>query len=334
MRLLLAPMEGLLDEVLRATLGAVGGYDRAVSEFVRVSGTLLPERQFRRIAPELGQGSRLPCGTPLWVQLLGSDPALMAANAAQLARLSPAGVDLNFGCPAPTVNRHRGGAALLDEPELLYRITLAVRAALPPVLPLSAKMRLGVADPERAIECAQALEAGGAGSLVVHARTRFDGYRPPAHWDWVGRIAAAVKLPVVANGEVWTVADWRRCRAESGVADVMLGRGAVADPFLAARIRASAIDDRDLATDGSEDAAEAAGQWRALLPVLAGFHTAVARKVEARHVGGRLKQWLRLLARRYPAAGELFAELRPLRSASEVNAALRRHGVPLQPEAR
>jgi tRNA-dihydrouridine synthase C len=95
------------------------------------------------------------------VQLLGSDPACMADNAAQLARLNPAGIDLNFGCPAPTVNRHRGGAALLDEPELLHAIACAVRRAVPPHIPFTAKMRLGVADTGKALDCARALADGG-----------------------------------------------------------------------------------------------------------------------------------------------------------------------------
>ena len=107
-RLLLAPMEGLADDVLREVLTRVAGYDHAVTEFVRVSGTLLPPRAFRRISPELLAGSATSSGTPVRVQLLGSDPVCMADNAAQLAALGPAGVDLNFGCPAPTVNRHRG----------------------------------------------------------------------------------------------------------------------------------------------------------------------------------------------------------------------------------
>ena len=318
MRLLLAPMEGLLDDVLRAVLTRPGGYDYAVSEFVRVSGTLLPDRLFCRIASELDNDSFTPGGTPVRVQLLGSDPECMAANAARLARLAPAGVDLNFGCPAPTVNRHRGGAVLLDEPELLVRITRAVADALPPGLPLTAKMRLGVSDPGRAAECAQALTDGGASLLVVHARTKLDGYRPPAHWEWVARVAEAVAVPVVANGEVWTAADWTRCRAVSGVADVMLGRGAVADPFLARRIRAGHL--------AEPDADERAAEWQALLPLLGEFRDRVQLKVEARHAPGRIKQWLHLLARNYAGARQLFAEIRGLRTLAEVDQVLARHG--------
>ena len=146
MLILLAPMEGLLDHTLRDVLTRVGGIDRCVSEFIRITDQLLPDRVFRRIVPELRNGGRTPAGTPVRAQLLGSDPACLADNAAALAALGPAGIDLNFGCPAKIVNRHRGGAVLLDEPELVYAIVAAVRRAVPAAMPVSAKMRLGNAD--------------------------------------------------------------------------------------------------------------------------------------------------------------------------------------------
>src|ERR1035437_9062494 len=118
-------MEGLADDVLREVLTSAGGYDWCVTEFVRVTTTLLPHSCFTRLCPELLNASRTRAGTPVRVQLLGSDPVLLAENAASLALLQPAGIDLNFGCPAPLVNRNRGGAALLDEPELLQRIAVA-----------------------------------------------------------------------------------------------------------------------------------------------------------------------------------------------------------------
>ena len=214
MTILLAPMEGLLDCTLRDALTQVGGVQRCVSEFIRVTDQLLPLRSFTRVAPELLNGGFTPAGVPLRPQLLGSDPACLAENAARLAAISPHGVDLNFGCPAKTVNRHRGGAVLLDAPQLLHDITAAVRRAVPAHLPVSAKMRLGYMDDARAIECAQALAAGGAGEIVVHARTRAQGYRPPAHWERVADIRASVAVPVVANGP--GAANCRRRRAALG----------------------------------------------------------------------------------------------------------------------
>lgn len=308
-------MEGLADDVLRKVLTCIGGYDQAVTEFVRVSGSLLPNRTFTRISPELLNGGKTPSGTPVVVQLLGSDPECVAGNAARLAMLQPPGIDLNFGCPAPCVNRHRGGAALLGEPELLHQIVSAVRAAVPAAIPVTAKMRLGIADTGLAIACAQALSEGGAASLVVHARTKEQGYRPPAHWEWVAAIRAAVRVPVVANGEVWTVADWVRCREVSGCDDVMLGRGAVSDPLLALRIRGRASP-----LPGPED-------WQLLLPQLAEFWLGVLAKVEPRHAGGRIKQWLNLLRCSWPEAEALHAQVRPMRNPAEITAVLA-HSVP------
>lgn len=312
-------MDGLADHVLRDVLTRIGGYDGAVSEFIRVSGNLLPHRTFQRVCPELGNGSRTVAGTPVVVQLLGSDPACMAQNAAQLAELLPAGIDLNFGCPAPTVNRHGGGAMLLNDPEHIGRIALAVRQAVPQAIPVSAKMRLGVSDTGKALDCARALAAGGVSSLVVHARTKDDGYRPPAHWEWVARIRETVNIPVIANGEVWTPEDYLRCRAVTKCADVMIGRGAVADPFLSRRIRC-------LRT-GRAPADKRDADWLELLPALAEFWRQVQAYVEPRHAPGRLKLWLNLLRRTFVGANSLYWAVRPLHGIDETSWALECHGV-------
>lgn len=306
-------MEGMLDALLREVLTRAGCFDWCVSEFVRVSDTLLPNRSFRRAAPELDRGSRTRSGTPVRVQLLGSDPARLAANAERLCLLAPAGIDLNFGCPAPTVNRHRGGAVLLDEPELLFAIARAVSAAIDGRFPFTAKMRLGVRDTSRAVEAAQGLVAGGAQMLVVHARTRDDAYRPPAYWAWVARIAEAVSVPVVANGELWSVADYWQCRAESGSQTVMLGRGALADPFLAERIRASLA---------GKDPGSPAGDWPRVRPLVHEYWQLVRAAVSPRHAPGRIKQWLHLLRRHYPQAESLFDGIRALRETRQLDEVL------------
>lgn len=305
-RLFLAPMDGLADYLLRDTLTRIGGYDGAVAEFVRVSGSLLPERVYERICPEVIDGGRTPSGTPVRIQLLGSDPYWLGLNAARASALSSHGVDLNFGCPAKTVNRHGGGAMLLGDPELLYRIVSTVRASVPSAVAVSVKMRLGISDTSLAIACAQALSAGGAGSLVVHARTRDDGYRPPAHWDWIARIADAVNTPVVANGEVWSVDDWRRCCAVSGCADVMIGRGAVADPFLALRIR------------GVMDETPSSRDWLALLPYIGDYWDKLHTRVLPHHAPGRLKLLLRYFGKTWPEAVALSAAVRSLRDPSAI----------------
>ncbi|MBU1364785.1 MAG: tRNA-dihydrouridine synthase [Gammaproteobacteria bacterium] len=309
-RILLAPMEGLADYVLRDVLTGIGGFDSAVSEFVRVSASVLPRRTYERICPELMNGCHTPVGTPMVIQLLGSDPDWLALNAEQASVFSPHGVDLNFGCPAKTVNRHGGGAMLLADPELLSRIVRAVRASVPTSIPVTAKMRLGVSDTSRAIDCAQALVEGGAASLVVHARTKDDGYRPPAHWEWIAKIADAVNVPVTANGEVWTVDDWRRCRSVSGCNDVMIGRGAVADPYLALRIK------------GLMDEKPSAEDWSALIPRIAEYWEKVHTRVLACHAPGRLKLLLSYFRRTWPEAVGLYDAVRTIRDPLEISKVL------------
>jgi tRNA-dihydrouridine synthase C len=303
-RVLLAPMEGLLDHTLRDMLTRVGGVDLCVSEFIRVTNTVLPRRAFIRVAPELLNHSRTVAGVPVRVQLLGSDPDYLAANAVALAQLKPAGIDLNFGCPAKTVNQHRGGAVLLDEPELVGQIVSAVRRAVPAHIPVSAKMRLGYNDDSRAEECALAIEAAGASDLVVHARTKAHGYRPPAYWERIADLRQHVRMPMVANGEIWTLDDALRCRAVTGCERLMIGRGMVADPGLAL-----AIAQHDAAAAGSPAQGVTWGQIVGLMRL---FWQGIALRVAPRHRAGRLKQWLNYLRRVYPEAQEAFDQLRLL----------------------
>ena len=307
MTILLAPMEGLLDFVLRDILTRVGGIDRCVSEFIRITDQLLPERVFTRIVPELHTGGRTLAGVPVRAQLLGSDPVCLADNAARLASLGPAGIDLNFGCPANIVNRHGGGAALLDEPETIFAIVSAVRRAVPAHLPVSAKMRLGYHDDARALDCARAIASGGAGELVVHARTKAQAYRPPAYWERIADIRAVVSIPVVANGEIWTVDDAQRCIEASGCDMLMLGRGAVADPGLALAIKAST---GSVAFIASTRAPPGGVTWLELLPHLAEFWWLVCSRLDARSRAGRLKQWLNFLRRRFPEAETAYQALK------------------------
>ena len=353
MTLLLAPMEGLLDFVLRDILTRVGGVDRCVSEFIRVTNTLLPDRVFIRVVPELLNGGRTFAGVPVRAQLLGSDPVCLADNAAALAALGPDGIDLNFGCPAKVVNRHGGGAALLEDPELVAKIVAAVRRAVPAHMPVSAKMRLGFNDDSRAVECALAIAGAGADELVVHARTKADAYRPPAYWHRIADIRAAVNIPVVANGEIWNVHDAARARELSGCHMLMLGRGMVTDPGLALAIKGESfragLGDSSFDTAstpkprGVVGAAESqAGTgfktgpetvndivtWQALLPFIADFWRIVCSRLEPRQQAGRLKQWLNFLRRRYPQAEVAYMALRTVNDAAAIDAWFAQAGWP------
>lgn len=304
MRLLLAPMEGLLDYMLRDVLTHVGGIDLCVTEFLRITNTLMPKRSIYRLAPELLHQSKTPAGTAVKVQILGSDPICMAENAAKIASLGAYGIDLNFGCPAKTVNRHRGGAVLLDEPELLYQIAYAVRQAVPQGIPVSAKMRLGCNDTHNAVVCAQAFESAGMQEIVVHGRTKQQGYKPPAFWDWIAKIRENVKCSVVANGEIWSVEDYWKCRKESGCDDIMLGRGMIQNPSLALLIRNQMQEKLS---------------WQQMQPLLLRYWQHVQDDIEPRHRGGRLKQWFNYLRDEYPEADQDFAIIRTMTKPEQIS---------------
>lgn len=294
----LAPMEGLMDHHLRDILTRVGGIDHCVTEFIRVTQQVYPAKVFRRYSPELMHPGELRgktlAGTPVHVQLLGCDPELMAANARKAAKLGAPAIDLNFGCPAKTVNKSQGGAVLLQFPDLLQRIAKAVRDAVPAEVPVSAKMRLGFLNKELALENAQALSEGGIQWLTVHARTKTEGYKPPAYWDWIARIKEVTDIPVIANGEIWTPAQARQCMAESGSDLLMIGRGLVSMPDLAARIKA----DHGLLAHTPLTWEQNLALFLSLIPKL--------EDLRDKCLTDRLKQWLHYFAQHSPELESIF----------------------------
>lgn len=307
MRIILAPMEGLADANLRRIITAQGGFDWVVSEFVRVVDRLYPDRVLYANSPELEQGGCTASGTPLRVQLLGSNPEAMAANAQRAVELGSYGVDINFGCPSKTVNRSLGGAVMLKEPESLYRVVHAIRAALPTTSMVSAKMRLGFDDTALMLDNAAAIEAAGAGELTVHARTRVQGYAPPAHWEELARIKQHITIPLIANGDIYSIDDYHRCVAISGTEDVMLGRGAVRQPFLAAQIRANHA---------------CASPWGQIAPLLSGFWQELCASMSARDRVGRIKQWVNYLRHAHAEAEALWGAIRSVTCAEKMDALL------------
>ncbi len=289
-RIVLAPMEGVVDRAMRELLTNIGGIDLCVTEFIRVTDRLLPDWIFFKDCPELNHASRTPIGTPVLVQLLGGQPEPMADNARRAIELGAFGIDLNFGCPAKTVNRHDGGAALLKNPHRVHDVVCAVRKAVPDHFSVSAKVRLGFSDKSLAEEIALAAESGGASWLTVHARTRDEGYRPPAHWEYIARMREASRLLVIANGEIWTKDDYHRAREISGCRHVMIGRPLMSDPSLAREIK------HDVAPASWKEICEWLARFADLSQADRGSHYAVCR----------IKQWLKSLGRRHPQAVELF----------------------------
>jgi tRNA-dihydrouridine synthase C len=206
-----------------------------------VSQEVISKRTLRAFVPELDHGSQTRSGTPVQVQLLGGNPELMAESALVACELGSPGVDLNFGCPAPTVNRHDGGATLLKYPDRIRGIVEAVRRAVPRHLAVSAKLRLGWDDPDQIFVNASRAVEGGASWITVHARTRMAGYQPPVFWEKIGQLRRVLEsdrggVPVVANGDIWSWQDFLKCRELSGAHHFMMGRGALCDPGLVLRI--------------------------------------------------------------------------------------------------
>jgi len=311
MRIILAPMEGLVDAPIRETLTKVGGIDRCVTEFIRVTHGMLPPRIFYKYAPELHNNALTEVGTPVAVQLLGSNAEMMGRHGAKAAELGAGQVDINFGCPAKTVNKHKGGCVLMREPELMYDITAAVRKAVPANIPVTAKMRLGYDDRSMGVACGQALEAAGASEIVIHARSKVDGYKPPAYWEEIAKVREAVQSHVIANGEIWTVEDYWRCRKVSGCDDVMIGRGLIARPDLASQIKASQQG------DSIEPMT-----WPEAVGLVREYAAALQTRLEDKYVTGRIKQWLNYLRQGFAEAEALWPQARKLRDVAPMLACL------------
>jgi len=295
--LVLAPMQGLTDAPMRAVCAEFGVFTFAVSEFLRISSEVPPARVFYRQVPELRQGGRTPNGLPVQVQLLGGHAGRMAQAAWVAFQAGATAIDINFGCPAPTVNRHDGGAVLLNHPCRIREIVAAVRDALPAHVPVSAKMRLGWDTQDAVLENADMAAEGGAAWITIHGRTRVQGYTPPAYWHPIGLVRERLSIPVVANGDIWSLADFRRCREETGCTHFMLGRGALADPLLPHRIACElglAPPQRDASLDDASSSA--LFDWVPRLQSLAFWTERIEGEVSPVLVC-RLKQWLKIAGR-------------------------------------
>ena len=303
MKIHLAPMEGVVDQHMRAILTEIGGYSACVTEFVRVVDRLHPPSVFYRYCPELHTGGKTPSGVPVIIQLLGGIPEVVAVNAQRAADLGAPGIDINFGCPSKFVNRKAGGAVLLKEPERLYNIVNAVRHAVPKHIPVSAKIRLGYEDTLLALDNAQAVEDGGADFITVHARTKKDGYKPPARWPWLTRINDALTIPVIANGDITSREAYQQCYEMTGCQDIMIGRGAVSCPDLARQIQCPEI---------------LTLTWPQIHSLLGNMYWRLKQQpdIAAAKILGRLKQWLSYLRLAHTEAKQAFDEVRILKDLS------------------
>ncbi|WP_195994817.1 tRNA dihydrouridine(16) synthase DusC [Citrobacter portucalensis] len=307
MRVLLAPMEGVLDSLVRELLTEVNDYDLCITEFVRVVDQLLPAKVFHRLCPELHNNSRTPSGTLVRIQLLGQYPQWLAENAARAVELGSYGVDLNCGCPSKLVNGSGGGATLLKDPELIYRGAKAMREAVPAHLPVTVKVRLGWDNSDQQFEIADAVQQAGASELAVHGRTKEQGYKAEhINWQAIGEIRQRLSIPVIANGEIWDWQSAQDCMAISGCDAVMIGRGALNIPNLSRVVKYN----------------EPRMPWPEVVTLLQKYTRLEKQGDTGLYHVARIKQWLGYLRKEYSEATELFQEIRALNNSPDIARAI------------
>ncbi|WP_299013541.1 tRNA dihydrouridine(16) synthase DusC [uncultured Photobacterium sp.] len=303
MRVILGPMEGVLDHLMREMLTEINDYDLCVTEFVRVIDQLLPNSVFYRLCPELKNGGKTTSGTPVRIQLLGQDPHWLAENARRAIQLGSSGIDINFGCPAKAVNKSRGGAVLLQEPELIYRIVKAVREASDPRKPVTAKIRLGWDDPSHGLEITDAVAQAGGDEITIHARTKVDGYKAETiKWDYIREIKEKTAIPIIANGEVWNYQNGQDCLKATQVDSLMVCRGALNLPNLGNVVK---HNDPHMS-------------WSSVLQLLLRYSQFEIKGDKGLYYPNRVKQWFAYLRHEYPEAKELFTDIRRLNKAAPI----------------
>lgn len=316
MRIVLAPLEGVMDHSVRDLLTRLGGYDLCITEFLRVSNhQLLPPKTFYQLAPELENNGLTPCGVPIRIQLLGSQPDTLAVNAQRAIELGSHGIDLNLGCPAKTVNKSKGGATLLKEPELISDAVKAMRSVVPLDQVLSVKIRLGWDDPNCVHEIVDAIIQAGADEITIHARTKEDGYKAEAiKWHYIAEVKQKMlkqgkSFSIIANGEIWNKDDAIACRKISGCDDIMIGRGALATPNLAAII--AGISEKM--------------SWLDVVVMILDYRQVQVIGSKGHHYSSRVKQWLTQMRQAYPDANELFMPIRRIKQSDEMQVAIERY---------
>ena len=314
----LAPMDGVTDRVYRDLLTRLhdgdSGISMCVSEFVRVTRSVVVPKVILKHCPEVQTGGRTAAGVPVFVQILGGQPEPMAGTALRCVEMGAPGIDINFGCPSKTVNGSDGGATILKCPQRVEAITAAVRKAVPDSLPVTVKIRLGWENADHVEDIVRAIEQGGATWLTIHGRTRMQGYRPPVDWSSIGRAREAVRMPVVANGDLNTVDDVQACKQISGCSAFMIGRGSMGRPRLFRQLRGHREPELDAV-------------W--LCARLREYAQSILDSGGSEGVAlGRCKQWLRLAAPASPVYAGLFATLKRSKELSSMLAGLQPPGMP------
>lgn len=251
--LYLAPMAGVSDKIFRQLCKEYGA-DVLTTEFVSAEGIFRRNERTREYL-DFDEIER-----PIGVQLFGADAVHMAEAAKRVVDwVRPDFIDLNFGCPVNKVVCKNGGSALLKDCPTLANVAESVVRAIAP-LPTTAKIRIGWdADSVNAVRVAKILSDCGISALTVHGRTRAQGYSGAADWNVIGEVAAAVSIPVIGNGDLASTSDVAKRKRETGIAGAMIGRAAMAAPWIFRETKAY------LANEAILDPPTLEERWRLIL---------------------------------------------------------------------
>lgn len=237
-RLILAPMAGVTDAAFRKICREQGA-QATVTEMVSSKALMMQDKKSLKLM-ELGADE-----SPAAVQLFGSDPVCMGEAAAKVCAISRCDwIDINMGCPMGKIVNAGDGSALMRDPDLAGRIIESVRKSSD--RPVTVKFRKGLDSGHvNAVEFAKVCEAAGAAAIAVHGRTTAQKYSGTADWDIIGMVKAAVRVPVAANGDVFTAQDAVRILSRTGADAVMIARGAMGYPWIF-REAAAALEGREI----------------------------------------------------------------------------------------
>jgi tRNA-dihydrouridine synthase C len=276
-------MEGVGDQVFRKAISFIGGMDEAVTEFLSVPAnahvqSLAKAYDAKELAP-----------LPIAAQIMGADPLLMASMAIELEQRGAPRIDINCGCPSNTVTGRGAGSSLLKTPDFLYEIAKAVVSAVS--VPVSLKMRSGYENTALFQENLLAAKASGVAFITLHPRTKVEGYTPPARWELIAQAKQILKnTPLVGNGDILTVQDALRMLSNTQCDALMIGRGAVINPFLFEQIKAHFAKKPSSATPQKLE------EYLRLFLLLS-----QQKNLSAKHLINRLKQLFSFLFRATPA---------------------------------